>query len=275
MANVEPTRGARRACRVRAARGARPGITAGTSSPCSLLVQIVLNGGGLVTFTFLIAPWTQDFGVSASRIVLAATLMSIGVTACRAVSRPARRQRVHPRPDRGGHSSFRRGLWCWPRSATKAWHILALYALAHSARAWRHLHAAGPSARRALVSRAARLCHRHRQFGLPGVRPSSARRSSRRPDPDHGLARHVSDFCACLRSFSFRSRFSWCATARRKAAGAPGMGAAMAPPPPAVTVRQILSSRNFWILDCRRQLDPCRLRRMGDQLRAVRDRARA
>lgn len=94
----------------------------------SIVLQTVLYAIALGSFTFLVPLWAQDFGVQASRIVLASTLMSIGLTA----SAPFIGRLADTAPMRllmaAGLAVFAVGLLLIA-GAGKAWHLLAVYAL--------------------------------------------------------------------------------------------------------------------------------------------------
>jgi MFS family permease len=215
----------------------------------SLLVQTVLNMGGLVTFAFLIGPWSQDFHVAASRMVLGGTLMSTGLVLAgpflgRLVDSASLRVLIS-----AGIALFA-AAFVLGSVATTSWHILALYALPIPV-------ALGASCTLPAQVLAARWFPERRGLaigivnlgfpfpaviGPPLVVALIAGIGWRDMFQIFALAAAV---LIPLTLFVVRNGPAQPANA---SAAAPGAGAAPASAPAAFTVRQILSSRSFWIL---------------------------
>jgi MFS family permease len=225
----------------------------------SIVLQTVLFAIALGSFTFLVPSWTQDFGVQASRIVLASTLMSIGLTAAAPfIGRLADTASMRLLMS-AGLVVFSIGL-VLIAGASKAWHLLAVYAL---------FMPVGLAACTTLPGQvlAARWFPERRGFAIGIVNLGFVAAGVVGPP----LA------TALLAAMSWRSMFQIFALAaaaliplallvvRNAPAPAPAPAAAPAvtesaqgpgdPPadglpalPPAWTVRQILSSRVFWLL---------------------------
>jgi MFS family permease len=214
----------------------------------SLLVQTVLNAGGLVTFTFLIQPWSQDFGVTASKVVLASTFMSIGVTA----SGPFVGRLLDSTPIRvmiaAGVALFAMAF-VLAAQATHAWHILALYAIPIPI-------ALGAACTLPAQVLAARWFPERRGLAIGIVNLGFPFPAVIGPPM----------IAAAIVSLGWRPMFQIFALAAAvlipfvllvirngpaQHPSAPAAGSEGAPPPslpPAVTVRQILGTRSFWLL---------------------------
>jgi MFS family permease len=217
----------------------------------SIVLQTVLNAIALASFTFLVPLWTQDFGVQASRIVLAATLMSVGLTA----SAPFIGRLADTASMRllmtAGLIVFTVGLVLisW---ATTAWHVLAVYAL---------FMPVGLAACTTLTGQvlAARWFPERRGFAIGIVNLGFVASGVVGPPVATALLANVS-WRSMFQIFALTSAAliplallvvrNAPPSAAQESAPNPGVAAAASMPPmePAFTVRQILSSRVFWLL---------------------------
>jgi MFS family permease len=217
----------------------------------SIVLQTVLNAIALASFTFLVPHWTQDFGVQASRIVLAATLMSIGLTASAPfIGRLADTASMRLLMS-AGLIVFTIGLVLisW---AAKAWHVLAVYALSMPV---------GLAASTTLTGQvlAARWFPERRGFAIGIVNLGFVAAGVVGPPVAAALLANVgwrSMFqifalaCAALIPLTLLVVRNAPAPIAKESAPNPGAVATNSTPllQPAWTVRQILSSRVFWLL---------------------------